>query len=132
MKKKTLTIIEVKSCHSDFKTDLKMDEYLPFCNIMYVAVPCESTWIEQYRPMLKEKGIGIMELSKYGTIKVIMSAKRRTMKKKAKYGLLVRLAWRCASYSLRTHTQRLARTTASGIRYQDLAERKAKISRNLL
>jgi hypothetical protein len=126
MKKRTLTIVEVKSCHSDFKSDSKFEEYLPFCNVMYIAVPSESTWIEKYKPRLKELGIGIMELNRYGSIHIKLNAKRRTMKKKVKYSLLVRLAWRCASFSLRTHTHRLARTTASGLRYQDLAERRAK------
>jgi hypothetical protein len=128
MKKRTITIIEVKSCHADFKSDLKLEEYLPFSNIMYIAIPDNSAWMDQYKPRLKELGIGLMVLGKYGTIRVSIPAKKRTMKKKAKYGLLVRLAYRCATFSLRTHRQRLARTTASGFRYQDLAEKKAKKS----
>jgi hypothetical protein len=127
MKKRTITVVEVKSCHADFKSDLKLEEYLPYSNIMYIAVPDGSTWMDQYKPRLKELGIGLMVLGKYGVIKITNPAKKRTMKKKAKYSLLVRLAYRCASFSLRTHKQRLARTTASGLRYQDLAERRKKL-----
>ena len=95
---------------------------------MYIAIPCDSDWIDPYKAGLKELGISIMELSKYGTIKVIQNAKKRTMKKRVKYDMLVRIAWRCASFSLRTHAQRLARTTESGLRFQALAVRKTKKS----
>lgn len=126
MKSKKITIIEVKSCLADFKADKKYEEYLAYCNIFYIAVPSGSDWINEYKDGLKAIGIGIMELTKCGTIKVKVGAKQRTMKKKIKYEMLIRLAWRSGTYSLRTHLRRKMATTASGMNYQDL------VSRNLL
>lgn len=126
LKRRTLTIVEVKSCHEDFKSDTKWKEYLEYSNILYIAVPFESSWIDRYKPQFKELGVGIISMTQSGTVRVVQNAKRRTMKKRIKYALLTRIAWRCASFSLRTHAQRLSRTTESGLRYQELALRKIK------
>jgi hypothetical protein len=123
LKKRTLTLVEVKSCHADFKGDLKFENYLPYCNVMYFAIPHDSKWIEPYRARLRELGIGIMALTSSGSLEIIQFAKRRTMKKREKYGLLVRLAYRCATFSPRTHTSRRNKTTDSGFRYQELCEK---------
>lgn len=120
LKKKTITIIEVKSGHADYKADKKFEEYLPYCNTMYIAIPKDSTWIDQYRSRLKELGIGIMELNTYGEIRVIQNAKRRTMKKRTKYDMLARLVWRCGTYSLKTHRRKYAATSINGIRYCEI------------
>jgi hypothetical protein len=123
LSKRTLTLVEVKSCHADFKGDMKFENYLPYCNIMYFAIPHGSTWIEPYRIRLRELGIGIMSLTSTGSLEIIQFAKRRIMKKAQKYRILVRLAYRCATFSPRTHTSRRNKTTASGFRYQELCEK---------
>lgn len=126
LKKRTITLVEVKSGHADFKSDNKFEEYLPFCNVMYFAVHGDIEWLEQYKPRLRELGIGVMYLGRYGSIDIVIPAKRRKMKKKAKYSIITRLAWRCGTYSLRTHCRRYCATSASGIRYMELASRRGK------
>lgn len=37
----TITIIEVKSCIADFRSDFKWPEYRDFCDLLYFAIPPE-------------------------------------------------------------------------------------------
>jgi hypothetical protein len=124
MKKREITLVEIKSCEADFLTDKKWETYLAYCNKMYFAVHGDITWVDRYKDLFKQHGIGILHLTQYGTMKVILNCKYKKMKKKHKLDILVRLAWRSGTYSLRTHSRRYAATSSSGIRFQTLAERK--------
>jgi len=120
-----ICIIEVKSCKADFKSDSKYKEYLPFCNKMYIAVPPNSEWINEYKDMLKQDGIGILILNQNGVrVKQLQYATKRTMKKKVKINFLIRLSWRACLFSKRTVSgTMIKRNEDTGIDYLEMKYR---------
>lgn len=53
-------IVEVKSCWDDFKTDLKFNEYRPFCAKLYFAVDQDFPISQDFISMLKQRKIGLL------------------------------------------------------------------------
>jgi hypothetical protein len=93
-----IVVCEVKSCVSDFTSDKKWESYLPNSNKMYFVV--YGDWIDKYADAIKEKGVGIMKLSKRtGHIYVSHNAKWRPMTGKDKKRIVLKIAWRASQYN---------------------------------
>jgi hypothetical protein len=101
-----ITIIEVKSCAADFKTDNKYHRYLCHCHRMYIAVPNLRCLPPIARDTLKSHGIGVLTLAANGYLRVASRATHRPMKKSIKYEMLYRMAWRAATHSKRNMPRR--------------------------
>ncbi len=56
----TLLIVEVKTTATDYRSDRKWPEYLPYCDAFYFAVP------EEFDRSLLPAGVGIMVADGYG------------------------------------------------------------------
>jgi hypothetical protein len=62
-----LTIVEVKSCLADYRSDNKWREYLPYCDAFYFAVAENFDWV------VLPDGVGIMVADRYGAAVVAPS-----------------------------------------------------------
>lgn len=106
-----INILEIKSCHADFKADNdrgKWKNYVKYAHKMYFLIRDKDLkWMEQYIPDLKEQGVGLMLLSSYsGLITVHTNAKKRRVPAPCRIGNLIRFAWRNAPFSRRKGTKR--------------------------
>ena len=95
-----IVICEIKSGMADFRTDHKYEEYMPHCNRFYFVFPY---------PMKVElpDGVGVLVPSPSGYLRVIKKAKHRKMEGINRRNLVLRLAWRAATYSKRTNPRRV-------------------------
>lgn len=101
-----IVIVEVKSCMADFKTNSKTD-YIPFCNQFYWAFT-QKFWEESSVRELIPTGTGVLILgTTSGLIKSVKSCRVRTMNGKIKKDMVLRMAWRAATYSRYTGTRRV-------------------------
>ncbi|QJT71193.1 hypothetical protein GR11A_00156 [Vibrio phage vB_VcorM_GR11A] len=106
-----IIILEIKSCHADFKTDHvkgKWKNYVPYCNKMYFLIrDIDMRWMKQYIPELKEYGVGLLLLhSGSGLPYVHINAKHKHVPAPRRIPNLIRLAWRNAPFSQRQGTRR--------------------------
>lgn len=87
-----IVVVEVKSSVADFRSDKKMQEYLKFCNQLYVACTAEV-----YAKIKSEvlPGIGVMVVSE-NKVKVAKKAKRSDLHGKTKLNIVTRMAYRSA------------------------------------
>lgn len=97
---------EVKSGRADFVSDQKMEQYLPYCNQLYLVIGHDDTWVKEFERDLQTKGIGILRLEPDGYLKVYKKAPKRKMDGKIKKSMILRIAWRNAVYSKRTVVRR--------------------------
>lgn len=107
-----IIVCEVKSGRADFVVDKKFESYLPYCNRMYFMfhdVHLNADWLTSKYPLFRQLGIGVMALSsKTGFARVVVYAKRRSMKKGIKKSIILRIAFRNAQFSKRnTRRQRV-------------------------
>lgn len=98
--KGVITILEIKSCASDFKVDNdkgKWHSYVPYCNIGYFVIPEKLLECKIGPDMIRAvkcQGWGVLVLESHGKLRVRIRAKYRPMKKSFKHHMLCRLAWR--------------------------------------
>ncbi len=95
--KKDFIIVEVKSGWSDYTSDTKWINYLPFCNRMYFCIHYklwESKRGKQIAKDTKPHGVGIMVLGEDGRVSVKQSAKKKAVDSNFKEWLLIKMAWR--------------------------------------
>lgn len=89
-----LVLVEIKSSLSDYTSDKKWHKYLEYCNKMYFCFP-PSLYQRIDASQIKANKVGVLELDQTtGYLRCVYPAKRKSMKKKIKYSLLIRLAWR--------------------------------------
>lgn len=109
-----IVICEVKSCKEDYATDKKWHTYLNFCHQFYFVM-CKQTW-EKVGSSITNKDAGVMILSPIsGFLKVVKNAPKRKLDEKTQRDLILRLAWRNATYSKRnTYRTRVYLDETSG------------------
>lgn len=93
--KRDLILVEVKQSWQDLKHDEKFDQYLPFCNQMYVALPYDM-WDDREHEIKEyvDARFGLVVLEENGLARVYRAAPRRDIKGSNKRDIIVRLAWR--------------------------------------
>lgn len=62
-----LTVVEIKSSAADYRSDRKWQDYLPWCNAFYFAVP------ETFDRGMLPDGVGVMVADAYGAAVVAPS-----------------------------------------------------------
>jgi hypothetical protein len=88
-----VVIIEVKSSVSDFRTDKKMEGYLPYCNQFYLAVT--KSVYEKIKDDFDIEGAGVFILSDDGrTILKVKPATNYEVDTEVSYNLAIRAAFR--------------------------------------
>lgn len=94
--KASLTVIEVKSCISDFRTDKKWHKYLTYCNKFYFAVDANfwSVHKSELIDLAKPEGAGILRVANDGSCSVVCNASTREVSNETLASLLIRMAWR--------------------------------------
>lgn len=96
-----LILIEVKSGQADLKADSKFHKYQPYCNKAYLMVTAEH-WSthEEYIRSRVPKGMGLIVCDgQY--LKFIKGATHNKMEGAVKKDIVLRMAWRAATYSRR-------------------------------
>lgn len=97
-----IVVAEIKSCHSDFSTDSKWTSYLQFCDKFYLVFT-EKHW-EQRKYELPDR-VGVMVLGKLGKLVCVKRAKEVRISGKQRKDLVLRIAWRNATFSARNTKQ---------------------------
>ena len=95
-----IVIVEIKSGMADFKADHKYEEYIPHCNRLYFCFPYPMD-------VTLPDGVGVLVPSANGYLRVLRKAKHRPMAGRDRRNLVLRLAWRAATYSKRTNPRRV-------------------------
>lgn len=104
-----LVIVEVKSSVSDFSTDHKWTEYLPYADRFYLIFTREVAVKINLKPELKAripKRVGIMILGDDGYVKIVRHAQRIEVEPTIRLSIVSRLAWRNGDLSKRTTAAR--------------------------
>lgn len=88
-----IVIVEVKSSVADFRTDKKMEGYLPYCNQFYLAVT--KPVYEKIKDRFTIEGAGVFILSEDGrSILKVKAAKNYEVDQEVSYNLAIRAAFR--------------------------------------
>lgn len=95
-----IVICEIKSGAADFRNDTKWSNYLPYCNRLYFVFPY---------PMDVDlpPEVGVLVPGNNGYLRVAKKATRRVIEGRNRRDLVLRLAWRAATYSKRTNPRRV-------------------------
>jgi len=93
-----VTVVEVKSCVQDLRTDKKFRQYLEFSNKLYFAFS-EETYSKVKDELPKDLGIGIMVATPLGNIRVVQAAKFREMDAETQFNLAVRMVFRNSDFN---------------------------------
>lgn len=105
--KQAITIVEVKSCAADFRTDSKWHTYLPYCSRMLFALPpqlLDAPVGQDILKAVKGHGVGVLMLDQQsGFARVVMRPQVREMKPKYVRAVLARMSWRGGEFSPRTY-----------------------------
>lgn len=93
-----LTLIEVKSCKSDFLRDKKYTEYRNFAHKMYFLFhDKEEKWLHEYYDHFKSLNIGVLLLdSNTGYVYTKIKCGHQKMKRSVRRNLIVRMAFKAA------------------------------------
>jgi len=98
------TVIEIKSSVSDFKSDKKWHNYLPFANKFYFAMSPE-VYAKVQDSIPKEDGIGVMLITQathtYGKprLHIERKSKHKEIEASINIELIIRLAFRNAMFN---------------------------------
>lgn len=102
-----IEVVEVKSSVADFRTDKKMEQYLKFCDKMYLAVTAEVY------EKIKDKvlpGIGVYVVGP-NSIYVAKRAQVRDVHDKTRLNIMARVAYRSADVTLHERKSKAAGRT---------------------
>lgn len=105
-RKAEVVLIEVKSCNADLKSDNKLHKYMGYCNKAYLIVTAEH-WAshEEYIRSRLPDGMGVIVSAALG-LDFKVKAQYRPMPSAVKKDIIIRMAWRSATFSKRTLTRR--------------------------
>lgn len=92
--------VEIKSCQSDYRTDLKWVDYLDtgafhkfyFCITQKMFE--NKKFFDKMKHDLKPHGVGIMVLGDNGLIRVVKNARTREVNNKLLQKMILKMAWR--------------------------------------
>lgn len=96
-----ITIVEVKSCRADFRTDTKWEGYLPFCNQFYFAFD-QKTWDSLSSTWEHGPEVGVIVIvdpeNPHSALKFARKSRKREVDKDVLLNLVLRAAYRGAKY----------------------------------
>lgn len=87
-----LIITEVKSCRADFVSDLKWEQYTPFCDKLYMC------WPKDFGIELPP-GVGLMLPNRRGHLSVVKNAAVNKVVGPVRKELIIRMAWRAGQFN---------------------------------
>lgn len=90
-----VTIIEVKSCRADFRTDTKWKGYLPFCNQFYFAFD-QKTWDSLKDTWEHGPEVGVIVIGQIENPLASLTFARKSRKRDLSFDTLLTLALRAA------------------------------------
>jgi hypothetical protein len=106
-----VVICEVKSGAADYGTDIKWQEYLPFCHKFYFVIDTafwDSKGCNKLRADAKAAGAGILVLGASGVLESKLSAKGRSeLPKGFLKTTITKLAWRLGAHRGNTRAGRV-------------------------
>lgn len=94
-----LIITEIKSCRADFVSDLKWEQYLPYCDKLYMC------WPKDFGIQLP-KHVGLLLPNTRGHLSVVKNATATSMVGKVRKELIIRMAWRAGQFN-KSNTRRI-------------------------
>ena len=101
-----IVIVEVKSCWADFHTDHKYHKYLPYCNQFYFVFT-DTLWASHSDRIVLPRECGVLVLSSTtGLVEAVRPSTNRKMEPSVKKDMVLRMAWRAATYSKYQGTRR--------------------------
>ncbi len=95
-----VTVIEIKSCENDFRTDRKWPEYLPYCDFFYFAVP------EGFPQEILPEEPGLMVADRFDAV-ILRPAPETAMNATRRRNVTLRFARAAAERLVRATDQRL-------------------------